>query len=349
MAAVTGPPPGPAPAPRGLPAARAASPTPRAAAHIGISGWRYAPWRGSFYPRGLPQRRELEHAASRLSSIEINGSFYALQRPESYTAWAAQTPPGFVFSVKGGRFITHMKKLADVDVPLANFFASGVLALEHKLGPVLWQLPPNLGFDPERLARFFDLLPRTTTAAAELATRHDERLDDRAWTTTDADRPLRHALEVRHATFAVPAFVDLLRRHDVGLVVADTAGKWPYLEDVTSDFVYVRLHGDTELYVSGYDDAALDRWAAKVQGWRAGEAFVGGPVAAPPGAPVTPPAAAPAGRKVYVYFDNDVKVRAPFDAIGLATRVGVGPPPAATPEGPPVRSDEAPRTDWPPF
>ena len=299
--------------------------SPSAKARVGISGWRYAPWRGSFYPPGLPQRRELEHAAGLLSSIEINGSFYSLQRPESYVAWAAQTPPGFVFSVKGGRFITHMKKLADVETPLANFFASGVLALGEKLGPVLWQLPPNLGFDPDRLARFFDWLPRGTAAAAELAARHDERLDDRAWTTTDVDRPLRHAVEVRHDTFAVPAFVDLLRRHDIGLVVADTAGKWPHLEDVTSDFVYVRLHGDTELYVSGYDDAALDAWATKVRGWLAGEAFVGGPVVAPPGSEVSAPAPAPSGRDVYVYFDNDVKVRAPFDAMGLAARVGSGP------------------------
>jgi uncharacterized protein YecE (DUF72 family) len=296
---------------------------------IGISGWRYAPWRGSFYPRGLPQRRELEHASRLMSSIEINGSFYSLQRPESYVAWAEQTPSDFVFSVKGPRFITHMKKLADVETPVANFFASGVLALGPKLGPVLWQLPPNLGLDVDRLARFLALLPRSTAAAADVATRHDERLDDRAWTTTDADRPLRHALEVRHATFVTPRFVDLLREHDVALVVADTAGKWPHLEDVTSDFVYVRLHGDTELYVSGYDDPALDRWAAKVRGWRDGEAFVGGPVAAPAGSPVRPPARAPGGRDVYVYFDNDVKVRAPFDAMGLAARIGNRPTAAA--------------------
>jgi uncharacterized protein YecE (DUF72 family) len=301
--------------------ARPAVPAGSAAAYIGISGWRYAPWRGSFYPKGLPQRRELEHASGLLSSIEINGSFYSLQRPESYVAWAEQTPPGFVFSVKGPRFITHMKKLADARTPLANFFASGVLALGPKLGPVLWQLPPLLRFDADRLSRFFDQLPRTTAAAAQLATGHDERLDDRAWTVTDADRPIRHALEVRHATFATPQFVDVLRRHDVALVVADTAGKWPHLEDVTSDFVYVRLHGDTELYVSGYDDPALDAWAAKVRGWMAGEAFVGGPVAAPAGAAVVAPPAAPHGRDVYVYFDTDVKVRAPFDAMGLAARV----------------------------
>jgi uncharacterized protein YecE (DUF72 family) len=265
---------------------------------VGISGWRYKPWRGTFYPPGLPQRCELAYAAERMSSVEINGSFYSLQRPESYARWAAETPDDFVFSVKGGRFITHMKKLAGVEVPLANFFASGVLALEHKLGPVLWQLPPNLGYDPDRLAAFFDLLPRTTGQAAALAQQHDERLEGRALTTTgDADRPLRHALEVRHRTFLDPAFPALLREHDIGLVVADTAGKWPLIEEATSDFVYVRLHGDEELYVSGYSDAALDAWAERVRRW------------------------AGSGRDVYVYFDNDVKVRAPVDAINLLGRL----------------------------
>lgn len=287
---------------------------------IGISGWRYAPWRGAFYPRGLRQADELAFASSRLTSIEINGSFYALQRPGSYRAWAEQTPDGFVFSVKGPRFVTHMKKLADVETPLANFFASGPLALGAKLGPVLWQLPPTLGFDPDRIAAFAALLPRTTTAAAELAARHDERLDDRAWTTTDADRPLQHTLEVRHATFLDPRFPALLRELDLAVVVADTAGRWPVVEDVTSDrLVYVRLHGDTELYTSGYDDDALDRWAAKIAAWAAGDE--------PPDARrLGPPAPhEPAGRDVYVYFDNDVKVRAPVDAMALARRLGVGP------------------------
>nr|WP_197722525.1 DUF72 domain-containing protein [Cellulomonas fimi] len=283
---------------------------------VGISGWRYAPWRGVFYPRGLPQRSELEFAARRMTSIEVNGSFYALQRPESYQRWAAATPEDFVFSVKGPRFVTHMKKLADVATPVANFFASGVLALGPRLGPVLWQLPPTLGFDADRLAEFFALLPRSTAAAAALSERHDERLDGRAWTTTDADRPLRHVLEVRHATFETPAFVDLLRAHDVGLVVADTAGRWPLLEDVTSDVVYVRLHGDTELYTSGYDDAALDRWAMRVRAWAAG----GEP---PDARRLGPPAGAADSRDVYVYFDNDVKVRAPVDAMALAARLGL--------------------------
>ncbi|WP_456789565.1 DUF72 domain-containing protein [Cellulomonas sp. P5_C5] len=284
----------------------------------GISGWRYAPWRSVFYPAGLPQRRELEFASRQLTSIEINGSFYALQKPESYVAWVAETPDDFVFSIKGPRFVTHLKKLADVRVPVANFFASGVLALGPKLGPVLWQLPPNLGFHPDRLAAFFDLLPRTTAAAARLATEHDERLDDRAWTTTDVDRPLRHVLEVRHASFEDPAFVELLRAHGIGLVVADAAGRWPVIEDVTSDLVYVRLHGETELYASGYDDDALDRWATKIRAWASG--------GEPEGArTLTGPAGPAPERDVFVYFDNDLKVRAPYDSMALAARLGLTP------------------------
>jgi len=270
-------------------------------ARVGISGWTYPPWRGVFYPKGLPHRRELEYASHRLNSIEINGSFYAIQRPSSYLTWKEQTPDDFVFSVKGGRFITHMKKLRGVETPLANFFASGVLALEEKLGPLLWQLPPNLGYDRERLASFFDALPRTTGQAMQLAKQHDERLADRAWLESVADRPLRHALEVRHQSFKQPEFVDLLRQHDIALVVADTAGKWPLMEEVTSDFVYVRLHGDKELYVSGYSEEALGVWAAKVRGWLSGGACPDG-----------------VGRDVHVYFDNDVKVRAPYDAMRLA-------------------------------
>jgi uncharacterized protein YecE (DUF72 family) len=264
---------------------------------IGISGWRYAPWRGTFYPPGLRQAQELSYAAQRLNSIEINGSFYSLQRPTSYQAWSEQTPADFVFSVKGGRFITHLKKLRDIEIPLANFFASGVLGLGAKLGPVLWQLPPTLRFDPGQLDDFLSRLPRSSGAAAALAKGHDARLQDRALTVTDDDRPLRHAIEVRHPSFQTGAFVQLLRRQEVGLVVADTAGTFPYFEDVTSDFVYVRLHGDQELYVSGYDDAALETWAHRVQGWQA------------------------SGHDVYVYFDNDVKTRAPFDAIALAERL----------------------------
>ena len=253
-----------------------------ARAWVGTSGWRYPPWRGVFYPEGLPQRRELEHLAGRMDTVEINGSFYSLQRPASFRAWAEQTPDDFVFAVKGSRYLTHMKRLRDVRVPLANFLASGLLALGPKLGPVLWQLPPRLRFDAGLLDEFLTLLPRSTGAAAHLAGEHDARLDGRAETATDADRPLRHALEVRHESFRAPAFVELLRTQDVALVVADTAGAFPYLEEVTAGFVYVRLHGDTELYTSGYSPGALDRWAEKVRAWRA------------------------AGLDVWVYFDSRV-------------------------------------------
>lgn len=269
-------------------------------ARVGISGWRYPPWRGVFYPPGLPQRSELAYAASRLATIEINGSFYSLQRPEYFAAWHQQTPPGFVFSVKGPRFLTHMKKLRDPQTPLANFFASGLLALGEKLGPVLWQLPPSLGFDANRLAAFFALLPRTTGAAARLAAQHDERLEGRALIETDTERPLGHALEVRHASFLTPQFTALLREHDVAVVVADTAGRWPLIREVTTDFAYIRLHGDVELYTSGYSDASLASWASTVRTW------------------------ADDGIDVFVYFDNDVKVHAPFDAMNLAARLHTG-------------------------
>ena len=181
---------------------------------IGISGWTYPPWRGRFYPKGWPQHRELEYASRRVSSIEIKGSFYSLQRPESYGAWYDASPRGFVFSIKGSRFITHLKRLKDVETPLANFFASGVLRLEEKLGPFLWQLPHSFRFDPERLRKFFNLLPRDTRAAAKFAKKHDERLHGRACTKTDRTRPLSHAIEVRHATFETREFIALLREHD---------------------------------------------------------------------------------------------------------------------------------------
>jgi uncharacterized protein YecE (DUF72 family) len=265
---------------------------------VGISGWTYAGWRGDFYPRGLVQRRELEYAAERLTSIEVNGSFYSLQRPTSYAAWREQTPDDFVFAVKGGRFITHMKKLRDVEVPLANFFASGVLALGPKLGPFLWQLPENLPFDVERLRGFLAQLPRTTTEAAALAVHHDDKVPEgRALTKAEAEAPLRHALEFRSTSYCTPVAYGLLREHHVACVVADTAGRWPHVEERTSDHRYVRLHGDTELYASGYSDGALDAWAEKCRGWAAD------------------------GDDVHVYFDNDAKGHAPHDAVRLIERL----------------------------
>jgi uncharacterized protein YecE (DUF72 family) len=283
---------------------------------IGISGWRYAGWRGVFYPKDLAQRRELEFASRAFNSVEINGSFYSLQLPSSYQKWYTETPDGFVFSVKGPRFISHMKKLRDVEAPLANFFASGVLALREKLGPILWQLPPNFGWNPSRFAEFFALLPRETEAAARLARKHDAKLKSRAYTKIDQSRRLRYALEIRHPSFMVAEFFDLLRQHNIAFVIADTAGKWPYAEDLTADLVYARLHGDEQLYVSGYSATALDWWAARVALWARGKQPSDAKL-------VSAPPKAPRKRDVFVYFDNDAKVHAPFDAGGLAERLGV--------------------------
>jgi len=291
---------------------------------IGISGWRYPSWRGKFYPEGLLQHRELDFASRIFDSVEINGSFYSLQLPSSYQRWYNATPTKFLFAIKGGRFITHMKKLRAVETPLANFFASGVLALREKLGPILWQLPPNLGFDFGRLRDFFTLLPRDAREAAKLAKKHDNKLKTRAFLKIDpatAGRPLRHAIEVRHPSFMVPEFFELLRKQKIAFVIADTAGKFPYAEDLTADFIYIRLHGAEKLYVSGYDDPTLKRWTNRIEHWRKGqqprdaklivkEEFVkdrsGRRLSAES-----------SGRDIFVYFDNDAKVHAPFDAIRL--------------------------------
>ncbi|MEJ3404370.1 DUF72 domain-containing protein [Rathayibacter sp. YIM 133350] len=268
-----------------------------ARAYIGISGWTYRPWRGVFYPKGLVQKRELEYASRRVSSIEINGSFYSLQRPTSWVKWRDEVPGDFLFAVKGPRFISHIKRLVDIEAPLANFFASGILAFGEKLGPILWQLPATFRFDPVVLDAFLSRLPRTTTDARALAARHDERMEGRKWFDVHEERPLRYAFEVRSTSFETPEWAQLLRSHNVSSVAADTAGKWPYIDETTADFGYARLHGDKELYASGYDEEGLDRW----EGWCRGHLD--------------------AGRDVYVYFDNDIKVRAPFDAIALIERL----------------------------
>ena len=286
---------------------------------IGISGWTYSPWRGVFYPRGLAHRKELAWASRRFRSIEINGTFYRLQQPESFFRWHDATPDGFVFSVKGPRYITHLLRLREIETPMANFLASGVLRLGAKLGPLLWQFPPSMSFDAERFEPFLALLPTDTERACTLGRQHDARVAGGEALEIGEHRPMRHAIEIRHDSFRSPEFIRMLRRYRVALVCADTVS-WPLLMDLSADFVYCRLHGSEELYVSGYDDASLDRWASRVRTWARG----GEPADAER---VLPPTRSHrTKRDVFVYFDNDAKVRAPADAASLAERLGVSPP-----------------------
>jgi uncharacterized protein YecE (DUF72 family) len=275
------------------------SPSPHPRAYIGISGYDYKGWRGDFYPADLPARRWLEYASRRFNSIELNGTFYSLKSPRVFERWLAETPEeGFVFAVKGSRFLTHNLKLRRAESALGNFFASGVLALGRRTGPFLWQLPGTYRFDAERLDTFIRLLPKRARDAEAIAPMHDDRLRHGALVDAAEDVPYRHAFEVRHESYFHDEFYAILRAHRCAWVVADTAGKFPYAEEVTADFVYVRLHGSRELYVSGYTDEELDAWAAKIAAWRA------------------------SGHDVYAYFDNDARVHAPYDAMRLAGRVG---------------------------
>jgi uncharacterized protein YecE (DUF72 family) len=261
---------------------------------IGTSGWVYPEWRGTYYPADLAQRRQLAYLSSRMSTVEINGSFYSLRSPTSYRSWYASTPPDFRFAVKGNRFVTHVRRLRDVTEPLANFLGSGVLELGEKLGPLLWQFPPSLTFDPEVFADFLAALPKDTTAAVDLIRLHATKVDD----VTQLDhRLLRHAVEVRSPTFRSARCYELLRQHGVALVTADTAGLFPFIEEHTADFTYVRLHGATQLYVSSYREPELNEWAAKIREWHA-------------------------SGDVYVYFDNTAEAAAPPNAERLAALLG---------------------------
>jgi uncharacterized protein YecE (DUF72 family) len=282
---------------------------------IGISGWTYPPWRGDFYPKGLPQRRELAYAAALFSSVEINGTFYGLQTPPTFARWAEATPEDFVFAVKGPRFLSHILRLRDIETPLANFMASGVLRLGRKLGPILWQFPASFRFEPESFGAFLALLPREGEAASRLAHGHDGHLKARGWLEAESVGPLRHAVEVRHESFRDEAFVSLLRRHNVALVCAD-AVDWPLWTDLPADFAYIRLHGSQELYASGYDDAALDHWAALISAWAEGREAGGAQRIIPAKGDGRP-------RDVYIHFDNTMKPRAPRDALALMARLGL--------------------------
>ena len=281
------------------------------AVRVGIAGWVYEPWRGAFYPPGLRQKDELAFASSALRSIEINATFYATQKPASFANWAAQTPDDFVFTLKGPKFISHQLKLKDAEAPLADFFASGPLALGHRLGPICWQLPGNLRFDAERIEAFLALLPQTAEAAQALAARHSPRIKE-PFLSTDGVGAVRHALEVRDGSYADAGVVALLRRYNVALVSADTLD-WPYA-DVTADFAYARLQGPPVEAPTGYDAAGLDALAARVRDWQGGTA---------PAAPLLSPEVAPAVGDVFAFFVHTDKLHAPANAIALMQRLGV--------------------------
>lgn len=282
---------------------------------VGISGWTYKGWRGTFYPLKLAQNHELEYASRELPTIEINGTFYSLQRPTSYEDWYNKTPTDFIFSVKANRYISHIKKLNDVEIPMANFIASGPLRLMEKLGPILWQFPPSMPFDPEKFESFLKLLPHDFASAAKLG-KKATLAKERRFLQVEHNYKLRHAVEVRHMSFLNPWFVELLRQYNVAIVFADTAGKWPYLEDVTADFIYLRLHGDAELYVSGYDDSTLEFWSERIKAWKKG-------LEPKDRLTITSDRPLRMERDVYVYFDNDAKVRAPIDAKNLMKRLNL--------------------------
>ena len=281
---------------------------------VGISGWRFDGWRGGFYPVDLPQRRELEFASRQLNSIELNGTFYSTQKPQSFQAWSKDTPDDFVFAIKGSQFITHVRKLENVEGALANFLAQGMLWIGKKLGPILWQLPPQTSFNAERIEQFFKLLPHTQKQAAAYARQRDEWMAGRSWLEVEEDLPLRHAMESRHKSFATPEYIALLRKYEVALVVADSI-KWPVMMDIAADFVYCRLHGSEKLYPDGYTADAIDTWARRILAWSRGEEVTDGTRIHPELGPNR------SSRDVFVYFDDDNKARAPFDAQSLHKRI----------------------------
>jgi uncharacterized protein YecE (DUF72 family) len=263
---------------------------------VGTSGWIYLHWRGVFYPKDLPASRWLTFLSSRMTSVEINGTFYSLTTPRACERWRAQVPAGFLFAVKGSRYITHMKKLRDVRAAMANFFASGILRLGSQLGPILWQIPPVLRFDPEVAERFLALLPRDMRAAERLARRHDQRVTGRAALTAPdgRDRRLVYAVEARHESWMSEEAARLLSRWDDALVWADTGGKHPDTAVQTSrTLAYVRLHGPRRIYEGHYSAKALDAWAVRAKQW------------------------AREGKQVAIYFDNDRGGAAALDAVRL--------------------------------
>lgn len=251
---------------------------------VGTCGWSKPAWKGGFYPGRLPESEQLAWASRHLATLEINTTFHGLKTAADFLKWRAETPDGFVFSVKGHRGVTHEKSLRNTEKDVAAFFASGVLLLEEKLGPILWQISETLPFRPDVVDTFLSVLPDSVAEARSLIARAGLEADPRILDLPN--RPLGHAFEVRHPSFDNPAFVELLRRHDVAAVVTNTP-TWPELREVTSEFVYIRFHGDVKRFPEGYDAATLEEWAELIDGWRTGRTCPDG-----------------RAREVFVYFDN---------------------------------------------
>lgn len=260
---------------------------------VGMSGWTFAPWRKGFYPKGLTQKKELEYASRRLNTIEVNGTFYSLQRPKSFESWYAQTPSDFVFSVKAPKFITHILRLNDAEEPIANFFASGILALKEKLGPVLWQFPPTVKLKDDRFDKFVKLLPFTRAQAEKLAQRRSDRMEGREWTSARGVRQVRHALEFRHPSFFNADFLAMLRAHGIAVVIAHGGEESLYFDEPTADFVYARMHGEGKPFTKGYPKKTLEKFADQLAEWTKGK------------------------RDAYVNFNTEAKVHSPQDAVHL--------------------------------
>jgi len=267
---------------------------------VGVSGWTFDGWKKTFYPKDLPQRRQLEYASRAMNSIEINGTFYSLQRPHSFQAWHRETPSDFVFAVKAPQYITHIRRLKEINEPLANFFASGLLCLKEKLGTILWQFPPNVKLKDDRFEKFLKLLPHDSKAGARLARKHGEKVEGRSWTKAEGDFPIRHAFEFRHPSFDNSDFLAMLKEHNVAFVTAHAGGeKAPYVEEPTAKFVYVRLHGEGAAYKKGYPEKNRREWTKKVKAWLQKK------------------------KDVFIYFSNDAKVHAPAGAMEMLEELGI--------------------------
>lgn len=268
--------------------------------YVGMSGWTFPGWRGKFYPKKLVQKKELHYASRQVNSIEINGTFYSLQKPESFQRWYDETPESFVFSVKAPQYVTHIKRLKDVNEAVANFFASGLFCLKEKMGPILWQFPPNVMLKDDRFEKFLKLLPYDSKSAARLAKSHGPKVKGRNVTSVTGDYPIRHAFEFRNDSFVNEEFIELLREYSVAVVFAHSGEKSPYMEDLTADFIYARMHGQEAKYKKGYTADTMDWLAKRVKKWTS-----------------RPP------RDAYIYFDTENKIYAPNDALNLMKRLKI--------------------------